>query len=132
MEDKKLEAFVDKVMSNDALETPSSDFTNALLNKLDIETKTIAYKPLIPKWVWFIIAAAISLIVFYALFNHEASDSSSKLYEFLSLSQIEFRPFQNVDFSYSKTLIYSMVVFSIMIGLQVPLLKSYINNRLNF
>lgn len=130
--DKKLEALVDKLMANDTLEKPSVNFTNQILNKLDIESNTIAYKPLIPKWFWIVIGIAVLLIVFYALFNHEASSSSSKLSEFLNLSQIEFRPFQNVDFSFSKTLIYSMVVFSIMIGLQVPLLKSYINNRLNF
>jgi len=130
--DKKLEAFINQLMANTTLEKPSVDFKNDVLNKLHIESKTIVYKPLIPKWFWVVLSVCVALIVFYALFNHEASSTSSKLSELLSFSQIEFKPFQNIDFNFSKTLIYSMVVFSIMIGLQVPLLKSYINNRLNF
>jgi len=130
--DKKIEAFVDKMMANGGLEKPSTQFTSHILNSLDIESKALTYKPLIPKWVWSILLVAVSFIVFYALFNHEASNASSKFSEFLNFSQIDFRPLQNVDFNFSKTLIYAMVVFTIMIGLQVPLLKSYVNNHLKF
>ena len=130
--DKNIETFVDKLMVNDRLETPSADFTNKILEKLNIESKAITYKPLIPKSVWVILGVAVSVIVFYALFNHEASNSSSKISDFLNLSQIEFNPLENISFNFSKTLAYSMVAFSVMIGLQVPLLKSYINNRLKY
>ncbi|ARV10451.1 hypothetical protein BTO05_12705 [Winogradskyella sp. PC-19] len=132
MEDRKLEAFVDKVMSNDTLEKPPMSFTNEVLGKLDIKSKSITYEPLISKWVWIILGISLSLIVAYALFNHEGSDTSSRLSEFLSFSKIEFKPLQDIDFNVSKTLIYSVVAFSIMIGLQVPLLKSYFNRRLQF
>lgn len=130
--DKKLEAFVNKLMANDKLEQPATGFTNQVLGKLNIESKIIVYKPLISKWVWLAIAVSVIFIVAYALLNHQDSSSGSRLSEFLNLQQMEFRPLQNIDFNFSKTLIYATVVFAVMIGLQVPLLKSYLNRKIHF
>lgn len=130
--DKELDQFIDKLMVNDSLEKPSSDFTNTVLNNLDIKPLVITYKPLIPKWMWVVISAFFLALVTYSLSNQQDFGAESKLSELFNLSQIEFNPLENINFNFSKTLIYSMVAFSVMIALQVPLLKSYLNSRLKF
>lgn len=128
--DKKLEQFIDKLMADDTLEKPSANFTDTVLNSLETKSLAVTYKPLIPKWMWALIGIALLTLIVYSLLNQQDSGTESKLSELLNLSQIEFNPLQNVNFNFSKTLIYSMVAFTVMIGLQVPLLKTYLNNRL--
>lgn len=128
--DKKLEQFIDKLMADDTLEKPSANFTDTVLNSLETKSLAVTYKPLIPKWMWALIGIALLTLIVYSLLNQQDSGTESKLSELFNLSQIEFNPLQNVNFNFSKTLIYSMVAFTVMIGLQVPLLKTYLNNRL--
>lgn len=130
--DKKLEAFVKKLMANDKLEKPSADFTNNVLKQLNVESKAIVYKPLIPKWMWLVVALSVLLILSYSLLFNQDAVSGSKLSELLRLSKFEFNVYNDISFNFSKTLIYSVVAFALMIGLQIPLLKSYINRRMQF
>lgn len=127
MDDKRLETFVDQLMSNDTLETPSSDFTNSVLEKLEVMPVTITYKPLIPKWVWGFIAFSFAAITVYALLFHQ--DSGSKLSEILDFSKLEN---SLTDFTFPKSLKYAMIGLTIMIAVQIPVLRSYFNRRVEF
>ncbi|TCK66779.1 hypothetical protein DFQ05_2053 [Winogradskyella wandonensis] len=128
--DKELEFFVDQLMANDALEKPSSDFTNQVLEQLNVKSEATVYKPLISKWVWYIIGFALVSLVIYAFLDK--SESTSRLSELLNLSQISFNPLKDFDFNVSQTLIYAAIAFTLMIGLQIPILKTYVDKRLQF
>ncbi|MFD1063408.1 hypothetical protein ACFQ1Q_09145 [Winogradskyella litorisediminis] len=128
--DKKFEAFVDKLMANDTLEKPSADFTNSVLHQLNITSKPIVYKPLISKWVWCSIALVFAAVVVYAFLDD--SKSTSKLSELMNLSQFNFNPLKDVEFNLSQTLVYALITTMVMIGFQVSILKNYINKRLQF
>ena len=49
MDDKKLEAFVDGIMEEAPLESPSADFTKNVMQKLEVEApqQVFEYKPIL-------------------------------------------------------------------------------------
>ena len=70
-EDKKIKAFIDKLMLADSLEQPTSDFTDKVMFKVEtLSASTIAYKPLIPKSLLgrLIPLSALSLLPFFLAF----------------------------------------------------------------
>ena len=131
-DEKRIDAFVDKLMANDTLEQPTLDFTDNVMSKVESISNSIAtvYKPLIPKSVWLLIAASFIALVGYIYLNEPAT--SSGWLERLNLSNIAVKPLENVAFNFSKTLMYAVVLLAIMVSIQVPLLKHYFNKRMAF
>ena len=131
-DEKKIEAFIDKLMSADSLEQPSLDFTNKVMSKVEAISSSTAtvYKPLISKPVWTIILVGFLAVVVYVVFNEP--ETSSGLLERFNLSQISVNPLENVSFNFSKTLMYAVELLAIMVSIQVPLLKHYFNKRMAF
>jgi hypothetical protein len=130
-DNKALEKFIDKVMSNSTLEQPKSDFTESLMAK--VETLSIGiekvYKPLIPKFVWWLIGTAFIALVGYVYFKEPVS--SSGWIKQLNLSNISTNPFESISFKFSKTAMYALILLGVMISIQVPLLKYYFNKRIS-
>ena len=130
-DDKKIEAFIDKLMSADALEQPSLDFTAHVMSKVEaISNSTVTvYKPLISKPVWMLIISAFVALVGYVVFNEPST--SSGLLERFDLSGVS-NPLENISFNFSKTLMYAMVLMAVMFSIQIPVLKHYFNKRMSF
>lgn len=130
-DDKKIEAFIDKLMSADSLEQPSIDFTDKVMSKVEAMSNSTAtvYKPLISKPVWILIVATFLALVGYVIFNEPST--SSGLLERFDLSGVS-NPLENVSFNFSKTLMYAMVLMAVMFSVQIPILKHYFNNRMSF
>lgn len=132
MNDKRIEKFVDRLMSNDQLETTSSNFTGDVLSKIEhlSASKATVYKPLISKPVWWILGLGlVGLFVYMFMVNPQGDYSIT---ETLGLSLPEFNLFQNIDVSFSKTLVYTIVLSAIMLSVQIPLLKHYVNRHLGY
>lgn len=132
LEPKKIDDFVDRLMQDDTLEKPSDAFVDHIMAKLNVtpsESATV-YKPLISKPVWVLIFAAVIGIVAYVILKDSSSDS--QLLNAIDLSQYSFNPFKNLKFEFSQTIMYSTVLFAVMVGVQVGILKNYFNKRLNF
>jgi hypothetical protein len=130
-DDKKIEAFIDKLMSADSLEQPSIDFTANVMSKVEAISNSTAtvYKPLISKQVWILIVATFLALVGYVIFNEPST--SSGLLERFDLSGVS-NPLENISFNFSKTLMYAMVLMAVMFSVQIPILKHYFNNRMSF
>jgi len=123
---KDLEKFVDKVMKSSTLETPSFDFTAKVMSQVTADSKSpvTIYKPLISKTTWGILLLLTAGIV---------------IYSFLSKDTTTLGWFDKLDFSkvpdvfsriqISNTVMYSLLMFAIMLFIQVPLLKHYFNKR---
>jgi len=131
-EDKRIEELVDKLMANDSLEKAPVNFTNDVMSKIEAlsETKTIVYKPLIPKYVWWLLGLGFVALIVNVILN-KSSDSSS-LSERYNLPEISFDVLNNLSVDFSSTLMYATVLLAVMVAIQVPLLKQYFNQKLSY
>ena len=131
-DEKKIEYFIDKIMSEDVLEQPSLDFTNAVMSKVEaisISDATV-YKPLISKPVWILILGSFTALIGYVILGNNATTASCT--DRLELPNVSFNFFENVSSNMSSTLMYAVVLLAIMISIQIPLLKHYFNKRMTF
>lgn len=131
-EDKRIEDLVNKLMEADQLETPSFDFTEKVMSKVEALNTSDAtvYKPLIPKYILWTIAASFIGFVGYVLFKQPTSNTS--LLERYNLPELSFNPLENISIDFSSTLMYAMVLLAVMFSIQIPILKQYFNNRMSF
>lgn len=129
--DKELDQLVEKFMGNVPTESPSFGFTSKVMqeiNQLSV-SKSIAYKPLIPKTVWWLLSAGLCALVLYITFM--APSQSKEWTSSLPLECIKI-PKLNVfsGIKFSQSTMYGMAMLAIMVMVQIPLLKHYFNNRL--
>lgn len=131
-EDKRIEDLINKLMANDSLESAPTNFTEEVMSKIESlsETKTIVYKPLIPKYVWWLLGLGFVALIVNVILN-KSSDSSS-LSERYNLPEISFDVFNNLSVDFSNTLMYATVLLAVMVAIQVPLLKQYFNQKLSY
>ena len=131
-DNKKIEDLVNKLMTADSLEKAPLDFTDKVMARVEAlsDSKSIAYKPLIPKYLWWFIASSFIALLCYFLFKEPTGDSS--FLEKFNLPDISFNPLDNLSFEPSNTLMYAVVLFAIMFSIQIPILKQYFNKRLEY
>lgn len=128
--DKHLKRTIDKLMKEQKLEQPSVDFESIIMAKIEapVNSEVFVYKPLISKGTWAIVFLIISLILVSVYFGN-ASDNSTLL-DTLNIPSFSFDFSNALDFSFSKPLIYSALALSIMVVLQIPIIKAYHNKQL--
>jgi len=123
---KHIEQFVDKAMKSSSLETPSFDFTTKVMSQVLENSKSTVtvYKPLISKTTWGILLLITGALIVYSLFSN---DSTS----FVWLDQIDFSKVSNLfsGIKISNTVMYSLLMFAVMLFIQIPLLKHYFNKQ---
>jgi len=128
-EDKKLEAFVDKIMNDAPLESPSVDFTQNVMHQIEVETSNtiFQYKPVVSGKV--LSLAFVAFIALLILIGSQVGvDSSQGWFKNLHMGSW----FQtNWDwmghYSSSKVMIYGFLFLGFMFFAQVPWLKKQLN-----
>ncbi|WP_299278563.1 hypothetical protein [uncultured Psychroserpens sp.] len=129
--DKHLDNLARKVIGKSAIESPSFDFTNTVMSQIKqlSTSKVTTYVPLISKRVWFIVAIAIIGVIVYSIFGSSTADSGL-------LDKIGMERFSNLEFNnplgsldISPTVIYSVLLFIVMLCIQIPFLKHYFDKR---
>lgn len=133
--DKKLDIFTKNLVKEAGMQSPKKDFATNIMQEIEAyEASKLAsssYKPLISKKIWFGLAViAIGLMVF--IFLGMPAEEESLLSK-LGLTNIDFNMLSNLTngFTVSKTVVYSMVVLTVMLFLQVPILRSIFYKRWN-
>ena len=123
---KDLENFVDKVMKSSSVEIPSFDFTSKVMSQVTATSKSsvTAYKPLISKTTWGIILLFTVGVVVYSSFSKDTINLG--WLDKLDLSKV---PNLFSGIKISNTVMYSLLMFAVMLFIQVPLLKHYYNKR---
>lgn len=131
-DEKRIEDLVNKLMSADSLEQAPADFTDNVMSQIEAisQSKTIVYKPLIPKYVWWSIAVGFVGLVGYVILSKP--NSATSLSDRYDLPEVSFNLLDNLSFDLSSTLMYATVLLAIMVSIQIPLLKQYFNNRLTY
>jgi len=132
--EENLEKFIDKLMEYDRLEHPSSNFVNQVMKQVEVlgEKKITVYKPLISKRAWFAMASLLVVMVAYLYTTSEPSQSSW-------LTSLNFDTIFNTNFSnplsklkFSNYTVYAVVFFAVMLSIQVPLVKQYLDKKYSF
>lgn len=130
--DKHIEKLVDKTMKKSSLESPSFNFTNTVMARVNaLESDTITtYKPLISKPMWLAILVIAITIVLYIMFGMTTTETG--WLSFIDLSVLTDNKLSNAmsGFKVSNTVMYGVVLFGIMLFIQVPLLKHYFDKRI--
>lgn len=130
--DKKLEKLSDKVMQDSGLEKPSFNFTDVVMqqvNQVSVNQVT-AYKPLIPKAIWLLLAAVFILTLYVISSTTETADAN--WISVINLNMLFDNQLTNSfsSINLSKTVMYSIVLFGIMFCVQIPILKNHLDKRL--
>jgi membrane-associated PAP2 superfamily phosphatase len=132
--EQHLDELAKKVMQSSPLEKPSLDFTANIMAKVDaITTNNITvYKPLISKRMWLVIAVLVVGSLFYGVFG-------SGLEGLSWFDKVDFSIFSNNKITdaisgikFSKTLIYAVGLCGLVFFIQIPMMKHYLDKRLEY
>jgi hypothetical protein len=130
--DKHIEKLVDNTMKNSKLESPSLDFTNVVMAQVNaLQKSTVTtYQPLISKPWWFAIFVMALLVVLFIIFG--SSTNETNWLSFIDISVLTDNKLSTAlsGFKVSKIVMYSVVLFGIMLIIQVPILKNYFDKRI--
>ena len=125
-EQKDLEKLMDKIFDVDQLEAPSADFTTNVLEKIEAQKKVrLAYAPLIPGWVFVIIAVLVVLFVLYVFSSTEPVALQTNYFESMDFSTTWLSERMS-QFRFSRSLGYSILVVGALICLQARLLNRFL------
>ena len=129
-DEKRIEDLINKLMSADTIDQAPNDFTDKVMSKIEAlpKSKAIIYKPLIPKYMLWILGLGLVATVVYLFINQPTTRTA--LAEKINLPDLSLNFLEGWSFEFSNTLMYAVVLFAIMLSIQIPLLKQYFNNRL--
>lgn len=128
---KELDAFAKKYVKEIATEKTSANFTKNVLDLILEEEKKAVYKatPIISKKTWLFVSLFIASCCFF-LFK----ENSTENFEF---PKIDFSFFTNLtsynileNISISPSIMYAVVIFSVLVFIQIGYLKNYLNKQI--
>jgi uncharacterized membrane protein len=124
--DKNLENLIDKMMADHTLESPSADFTSNIMSQVLIleKAKNKIYKPLISKSAWVFIAISIIAVVVYSTF-FGGTEYNLKF----ETPYAEKIAGMFLGIHISKTILYAVLIVTLMILVQVGVLKNYFDKK---
>lgn len=124
--DKEIENLIEKMMSENTLESPSFDFTSKIMSQVLVaeKSKIKAYKPLISKSTWIFIGVSLAALTAYAIyFNNDISNFEiAKTY-----SDKASALFSGIHFS--TNVLYALLVVPFMVLIQIGVLKNYFDKK---
>ena len=129
--EKNIEEFIKFAIKEANIEEPSADFLNKVMNSVILESErslSKIYKPLISKSAWAVIAVVIISFSFFILTG--TSQNSMKIPNihsalFDKIASINL--FERIHLS--DTFTFSFVLFSLLVILQLVVIKNYFNKQ---
>ncbi|RIA10363.1 hypothetical protein OE09_2218 [Flavobacteriaceae bacterium MAR_2010_72] len=123
---KDIEHVVDKLMKDASLESPSVDFTSKVMHQVSVTSKSnvTVYKPLIPKNILIALFALTLGWIGYSMFIGETIEINW-------LEKLNFNKVSSLfsGIKISQTTMYTLLMFAVMLGIQTPILKRYLDKR---
>ncbi|MEC7262435.1 MAG: hypothetical protein VXW38_01770 [Bacteroidota bacterium] len=128
-EEKKLEEFVDRLMADAPLESPSVDFTKNLMQRIEVQTQNEAfqYKPIMSRPVLVGLFVAFSVLMVYVISQYGLGDETG-WFDKLTWEP-NFKPLWGwlENYTSSKVLVYAVLLFGFLFFVQVPWLKKHMD-----
>jgi len=129
---KHIDDFVDKVVKESSLESPSLDFTSNIMSQIEAvsQNEITVYEPLISKRAWFIIGALILGGLTYLMLGNNLQTTG--WFDDINYSVITNNRFTEMigSVTFSRTLMYAITFFAVVFFIQIPLLKNYFDKRI--
>ncbi|MFH6998001.1 hypothetical protein ACHRVZ_08710 [Flavobacterium sp. FlaQc-57] len=124
--DKNIENLIDRMMSENNLDSPSLDFTSKIMSQVLVaeKSKIKAYKPLISKSTWIFIGVALAALVVYVLLF---SGTDNQLEIGKSYADKISTAFSGIHLS--KNILYAILIVPFMILVQIGVLKNYFDKK---
>ena len=131
--EQHLDSLAKKVIKSSAIKSPSADFTANIMKQIEHVAigKSIVYKPLISKYGWFGIIALLVGISMYMVFGNVEGLSMLESVDYSVISNNKVTDALS-GIKFSKTLMYAIGFFGLVFFIQIPLMKHYMNKRLEF
>ncbi len=125
--EKDLQKLMDKFFDADRLDAPASDFTSAVLHKVEAHTKQrLSYTPLLPKWVFIAILLLVVVFVVYVMGNTDSGTTEINYLESFDFSMTWLtKGYSQLNFS--RILGYSILPLGVLICIQASLLSKFMN-----
>ncbi|NDV45143.1 hypothetical protein [Flagellimonas sediminis] len=128
-EEKKLEEFVDRLMADAPLESPSVDFTKNLMLRIEAQSQKEAfqYKPIMSRSVLVGLFVAFSVLMVYVISQYDLGDGTGWFDKITW--EPNFKPFWGwlENYTSSKVLVYAVLLFGLLFFVQVPWLKKHMD-----
>ncbi len=132
--EQHLDKLAKKVMQTTPLEKPSLDFTANIMAKVDVmaTNSIMVYKPLISKRTWFVIAVLVVGSLSYGIFGSGLEGLS--WFDKVDLSAISNNKITKAisGITFSKTLVYAIGLCGLVFFIQIPIMKYYLDKRLEY
>lgn len=128
-EDKNIEKLVENLIAETSVESPSVEFTAKVMSGIYAveRNKIFMYKPVISKRAWFIIFGIIAALFAFLIFNTQLTSAGSNFnLTFFNLDKF-VKPFFGIEISSMTANV--IVVATIMVLIQIFVLKTYLNKR---
>jgi len=129
-----LDKLAKKVMQSSLLESPSLNFTDNVMAKVEASAKSniTVYKPLISKRAWLIISILVVSSLSYGIFG-------SGIESIGWFSKVDFSIISNnkvteaiSGITFSKTLMYAVGLCGLLFFIQIPIMKHYFDKRYEY
>lgn len=128
---KMMEQFMDEVMNETSLESPSPDFTNEVMAAISLAElhKAPRYKPVISKAAWVVIFGI--MIAAIAIVSSSSGGHPAVAYSFFGpATKGFFRQISNLNsIQFSQVTVMIVTVSMFLLIIQITLLSNYLNRR---
>jgi hypothetical protein len=131
-ENKNMEQYVHKAIKETPLESPSYDFTAKVMATVVAvdKSKATVYKPLISKTGWVLIFGGIIAAIGYFILNGD-TPVEGQAWSFGHRAKDFIKTFGDSHlFQFSRVTVNVIVVSTLLMIVQITLLKNYLNKRL--
>lgn len=128
-EDKNIEKLVDHIMKDAVLESPSFDFTSKIMSQV-LATKTsdvTVYEPLISRTTFIAIFGCIIALFIYLFIS--GGQQTNGWFSHLDFTLLYNNKLASM-FKFSKITTYTVVLTTLMLFIQIPLLKNHFDKQL--
>lgn len=128
-----LDKLAKKVVTATPLQSPSADFTAAVMDKIEGMpiTQSLVYKPLISRYGWLGIAACFMGLFVFVGFGNVSNMSLLGYVDYAILLDNDITHALS-KLTVSKTTMYAIGLFGLLFFVQIPVMKHYLNKRLEF
>ncbi len=134
--EQHLDKLAKKVLQSASLEKPSLDFTANIMAKVEttsITSNITAYQPLISKRTWIIVFVLVIGGLAYSVFGNNATEGIG-WFDKLDFSIISNNKVTEAisGITLSKTLMYAVGLCGLVFFIQIPMMKYYLDKRLEY
>ncbi|MDT0606918.1 hypothetical protein [Croceitalea rosinachiae] len=127
---KELKNLIDKLMIEDSLDSPSTDFTKNVIARLPIKRNSFfVYKPLLPKSIFVLAVALIVAVTYFVLNSYGLSEIDQSYLNRLNVVGTSVNDLFS-QFRFSKTVVYIIIFAGLMFCIQTILLKRHFDSRI--